>query len=115
VAGTAAYDLRETIKTIKANLGFGELQAMRDASPTGGALGQVAVQELEALQSTLASLNPNQSEEQLKANLETVKNLLERQKMYRRAAAEAKYGAGAVPGGAGGNKTSTGVQWSYEP
>lgn len=100
VAGTKAFDLRETVKTIKANLGFSELQAMRDASPTGGALGQVAVQELEALQSTLASLNPDQSDVQLLQNLATVRDLLERQKTYRRAAAEAKYGVEAeVPAG----------------
>lgn len=94
-AGTGAFDLRETAKTIKANLGFAELQAMRDASPTGGALGQVAVQELEALQSTLASLNPDQSEQQLRENLKTVRDLLERQKMYRRMAMEAKTGTAA--------------------
>jgi hypothetical protein len=102
VPGTGAYDLRKTVTTIKANLGFAELQAMRDASPTGGALGQVAIQELEALQSTLANLDPNQSEEQMKENLALVKQLLERQKMYRRMAAEAKYGVGgeepAAPG-----------------
>ncbi len=90
--GTKAYDLRKTAQTIKANLGFAELQAMRDSSPTGGALGQVAVQELEALQSTLESLDPNQSEDQLRKNLESVKLLLERQKQFRQQAYEAKYG-----------------------
>lgn len=110
--GSGAYDLRKTVTTIKANLGFSELQAMRDASPTGGALGQVAVQELEALQSTLANLDPNQSEEQLRENLALVKQLLERQKMYRRMAMEAKYGLGSEEAPAA---TSTGVQWSYEP
>jgi hypothetical protein len=101
VPGSKAYDLRAAVTTIKANLGFAELQAMRDASPTGGALGQVAVQELVALQSTLESLDPNQSEAQLKANLARVKELLERQKQYRRAAVEAKYGTGAAPAPAG--------------
>lgn len=104
LAGSKAYDLRSTATTIKANLGFAELQAMRDASPTGGALGQVAVQELEALQSTLANLDPNQSEPQLRANLEKIKVLMERQKEYRRAAAEVKYGPGATtapPAGGG--------------
>jgi hypothetical protein len=112
VPGSKAYDLRAAITTVKANLGFAELQAMRDASPTGGALGQVAVQELVALQSTLESLDPNQSEDQLKANLARVKELLERQKMYRQAAAAAKYSTPGVPSG---NQTSTGVQWSVEP
>lgn len=71
--GSDANDLRATLETIKANLGFAELQAMREASPTGGALGSVAVQELNALQSTVANLSPNQSEAQLRANLQKIK------------------------------------------
>jgi hypothetical protein len=74
IPGTSAYDLRNDVTTIKANLGFSELQKMREASPTGGALGQVAVQELEALQSTVRSINPNQSRETIVANLEKVRN-----------------------------------------
>ena len=76
--GTDAYDLRAEIDTLKANLGFDTLQAMRDASPTGGALGQVAVQELTMLQSTVASLDPNQSPEQLRRNLESVRDRYQR-------------------------------------
>jgi hypothetical protein len=70
---TDAYDLKQTVETIKANLGFQQLQAMREASPTGGALGSVAVQELNALQSTIANLNPNQSQEQITKNLKKVR------------------------------------------
>ncbi len=73
IPGTQAFNLKRTIDTIKANIGFQELQAMRAASPTGGALGQVAVQELDALQSTLGSLNTSQSRNQLIANLEKIK------------------------------------------
>lgn len=73
IPGSDANDLRATLGTIKANLGFAELQAMREASPTGGALGSVAVQELQALQSTVANLDPNQSEAQLRANLQKIK------------------------------------------
>jgi hypothetical protein len=69
VPGTGAYDLGKTIDTIKANIGFQELQAMREASPTGGALGQVAVQELNMLQAVLSNLDKNQSQEQLENNL----------------------------------------------
>lgn len=72
VPGGEAYDLRKTIDSIKANIGFQELQAMREASPTGGALGQVAVQELNFLQSVLGSLDADQSEEQLRTNLDAV-------------------------------------------
>lgn len=72
VPGTDAYNLNSKLTTIKANLGFDRLQAMRDASPTGGALGQVAVQELEGLQASVASLDPNQSEPQLRQQLARV-------------------------------------------
>jgi hypothetical protein len=60
-----ARKLANKIKTIKANLGFNELQQMRDASPTGGALGQVAVQEIEFLQSTIDALDQLESSEDL--------------------------------------------------
>lgn len=73
IPGTKAFDLDKTIDTIKANLGFSELQAMREASPTGGALGQVAIQELAMLQSTVASLEKGQSEPNLRRALEQVK------------------------------------------
>lgn len=78
VAGTPAYDLNTKLTTIKANLGFDRLQQMRDESPTGGALGQVAVQELEGLQATIASLDPNMSPPQLKENLMKVRGHYER-------------------------------------
>jgi hypothetical protein len=73
IPGTDAYDLDRTIDTIKANIGFNELQAMREMSPTGGALGQVAVQELNMLQSVISSLDKGQSQEQLRKSLEAVR------------------------------------------
>lgn len=73
VPGSDAYTLRQTIGTIRANIGFDRLQAMRDASPTGGALGQVAIQELEALQNSIAALDVGLPDDVLKANLEKVK------------------------------------------
>lgn len=62
---TDARTFKATVDTIKANLGFEELQAMRDASPTGGALGQVTERELAFLQSVEANLDTAQSPEQL--------------------------------------------------
>jgi hypothetical protein len=78
IAGTPAFNLRATAQTIKANLGFDRLQVMRDASPTGGALGQVAIQELEALQSSIGNLDPAQSPEQLIENLKAVQGHYQR-------------------------------------
>jgi hypothetical protein len=73
IPGTSARNLSGTLDTIKANLGFAELQAMRDASPTGGALGAIAVQELLALQATVASLDQAQSPTQLQKSLNDIK------------------------------------------
>lgn len=74
IPGSSAMDLKSTITTIKANIGFDRLQRMRAESPTGGALGQVAVQELVALQSTIANLDTAQSTEQFKANMKIAMN-----------------------------------------
>lgn len=95
VPGTKAYNVARQIETIKANLGFQELQAMREASPTGGALGAIAVQELVALQSTVANLDIGQSEEQLTANLTKIS------RHYQRwlDAVEGKAPAGGGPSG----------------
>ena len=73
IPGTDGRNLEEALKTIKANLGFDRLQQMRDASKTGGALGQVAVKELEALQASIASLDRGQSPATLRRNLEDIK------------------------------------------
>lgn len=72
IRGTPQYNLAAQLDTIKSNVGFAALQAMRAASPTGGALGQVSEQENRLLQSTLASLDQGQSPDQLKANLTKV-------------------------------------------
>ncbi len=77
VSQTPRANMDEAIAPIIANLGFDKLQAMRDASPTGGALGQVSNIELAALQKSLASLSLNQDAEQFEANLKKV------QKHYR--------------------------------
>jgi hypothetical protein len=78
IPGTEGRDLETALTTIKANLGFDRLQQMRDASKTGGALGQVAVKELEALQATVASLDRGQSPDKLRENLKDIKYYYDR-------------------------------------
>ena len=73
VGGTEARNLSKTIETVSATIGFDRLQRMRDESPTGGALGQVAVQELEALRATMGSLDITQDKEIVVRNLQRVK------------------------------------------
>ena len=72
--GTEARDLKSTLDTIRANVGFEKLQQMRNASPTGGALGQVSEMENRLLQSVLGSLEQSQSKEQLVFNLRRLEN-----------------------------------------
>ena len=73
IAGTEARDFESRLTTIKANIGFDKLQAMRDASPTGGALGQVSEMELRQLNASMGNLDNSQSPEQLRENLMAVR------------------------------------------
>jgi hypothetical protein len=70
--GSKAHDLHNLISTVKANIGFDQLSKMRTASPTGAALGNVTVQEIEYLQATIGALAQSQSAEQLAYNLKRV-------------------------------------------
>tara|TARA_R110000772_G_C13239559_1_gene433567 strand:- start:212 stop:1255 length:1044 start_codon:yes stop_codon:yes gene_type:complete len=72
IAGTDAYDLKQTISTIQANVGFDKLQSMRQLSKTGGALGSVSEKELALLTGALGSLDTAQSQEQFLAQLDRV-------------------------------------------
>jgi hypothetical protein len=74
IPGTPGYILTEgDLTELKAKIGFGELQEMRQNSPTGGALGQVAVQELKYLQNSLGALEPGLGGPKLIENLNKVK------------------------------------------
>lgn len=74
IPGTEAKDVSSVIDTIKANIGFEQLQRMREASPTGGALGQVAVQELKYLQAALGNLSTTQSPQRLAQTLDEIQS-----------------------------------------
>jgi hypothetical protein len=123
VQGTDAANLAAKLQTITANIGFEQLQKMRDESPTGGALGQVAVQELEALQSVLGSLKQGQSPAILKEQLDRMSvtlrnfekvrmNAFERE--YKRKPDIAAFTAGTEQGGGVGGTTSGGLSWSIK-
>lgn len=66
------------LDTLKSNIAFGELTAMREASKTGGALGQVSDREGQLLQSALGALDQLQSADQLKGQLEKIKASIQR-------------------------------------
>lgn len=78
IPGTAAYDIAQALTTIGANTSFAQLQQMREASPTGGALGAVSDNEQRLLQNSYAALSQSQSEAQFKTNLGRVRAIFER-------------------------------------
>jgi hypothetical protein len=70
-----AFELQQHLESIKSNVSIDQLQAMREASPTGGALGQVPVQQQVFLMQVLGSLSPSLSSDVLKENLNDVYNI----------------------------------------
>lgn len=135
VGATPNLELEGYLNTVKAQLGFEQLQAMREASPTGGALGQVTERELTFLQSVVESLDARYGEENIDQRLGVVRNLIQRNRVYRQleaagitdlndpvaqeALARFPLPAGtalpALPSGPGsqpnGNTTSTNIQY----
>lgn len=74
VGGTPGHNLNQLLTTIGGNLAFDKLQAMRAASPTGGALGSITERELAMLQATMGAISQSQSQEQLTDNLNRLWN-----------------------------------------
>lgn len=71
---SGARDFAAQIETLKANVGFNELTAMREASKTGGALGNVSNVELGLLTSALGALDTGQSPENMLEQLQQIKD-----------------------------------------
>lgn len=109
VPGTDARNFQAELDTLKANVAFGELTAMREASKTGGALGQVAVRELELLTSTLGSLDAGQSPANLKKQLGKVRDSIARWEM-----AQGGMAAPDRSGGDRGGDTASVQRWGRD-
>src|SRR6185312_6561449 len=108
--GSEASSVQARLNTLKSQIGFTVLQAMRDASKTGGALGQVSDKENELLQNNLAALDQAQSEGDLKRELGKIVDYVQGAKQRMQSAFDQTYGGQqAAPTG---NRTSSGVQWS---
>lgn len=78
IPGTAAYDLNQSLEPVRAILSFENLQEMRRNSTTGGALGSIAVRELELLGNTVRSLDTAQSPQQLASAIRETRSQLTR-------------------------------------
>jgi len=92
IPGTPAHDLSNLLDTIKANIGFDKLQAMRAASPTGGALGQVSERENKLLQMVFGSLEQSQTKKQLITNLKRLKTTIAQSRQRLRKAFMQQFG-----------------------
>jgi hypothetical protein len=77
--------------------GFQELQAMRDASPTGGALGQVSDSENRLLQQSAFASSRTQSEAKFRESVKTYLKLLRESKGRVENAYERTYGGRFTP------------------
>ena len=60
------------VETLKSKTGFATLQAMREASKTGGALGQISDKENELLQTNISSLDRSMSTNDFKESLKRI-------------------------------------------
>lgn len=81
----------EKYKSILARGGFSELQAMRAASPTGGALGNVSNQENQYLRDAFAAIGRSQDTADLKTALESAANVARAAKQRVREAYDMTY------------------------
>jgi hypothetical protein len=80
IPGSEAANAEAMLETLKSQTAFSVLQAMRNASKTGGALGQVSDKEGELLQNNLAALSKAQSYDAYRKSLQKIIDFTERAK-----------------------------------
>jgi hypothetical protein len=110
LSGTATSQ-QALIDELKGKLGVAALQAMRDASRTGGAVGSVTEREWPILQGQIALLDQAQSSQQFKTQLDEIKATIGR--MRNTAATAYKSTYGQPPRIAGSQRGSSG-SWKVE-
>lgn len=103
IGGTNAANYKAITDTIEANIAFDALAQMREASPTGGALGAISERELTLLGATLASLSQAQSPAQARRHLEELEaiytQIMQKAAAYPNAA-QFGFGSGSAPSSA---------------
>jgi hypothetical protein len=70
-----ASQIEDLVGSVRGNIGVDQLQQMRNASPTGGALGNVTERQLEGLQGLLGSLKVTGDRQILEDNLKRISNI----------------------------------------
>lgn len=92
--GGKAAGVQARLNTLKSQIGFNVLQAMREASKTGGALGAVSDKENELLQNNLAALDQAQNEGDLRTQLHLIRQYVDGAKQRLTGAYNQMYGEG---------------------
>lgn len=95
--GSDASNVAARLETLRSKTGFNVLQAMREASKTGGALGSVSERENTMLQNNLAALDTTQSPEAFKAGLQQIIDYVDGTKSRLASAYKDTYGTDFVP------------------
>lgn len=80
VPGTGSRNVSARINTLKAKTAFATLASMREASKTGGALGQISDKEEDLLRDAVSALDQGQSTEAFKGSLDRLKIHAEKSK-----------------------------------
>ena len=75
VPGTTEYTINSFKESALSNIGLDTLQRMRENNDTGGALGQVPIQQQARLEQVLGSLDLGQSPEIIEDNMKRVMNI----------------------------------------
>lgn len=75
IPGSAAANAQSRLETLRNQIAMSTLQAMRDASKTGGAVGNVTDREWPRLENALTSLNNAQSLGQMQESLRLIKQI----------------------------------------
>src|SRR5699024_10275942 len=75
VPGTVANRIAQFTDSALSNVGLDTLQYMREDSPTGGARGQVPIQQQKRLEQVLGYINIDQPPAVLEANIKRVINI----------------------------------------
>jgi hypothetical protein len=92
-----AADALADYNTLLTTAGFQELQAMRDASPTGGALGQVAVEENRMLQKSAFASSRAQNEAKFRQAVKDYISRMERSRNRVVSAFDRQFGGRVAP------------------
>lgn len=125
IPGTDAADFAANLDSLKSKVFAQTIQAMRDASKTGGAVGNVSDREGARFESMLASLMQSQSEKQFKENLQAIIDYTAELKTsykdaYRKTygeidRTEPEAGSGSDGGKAGAGSGGERQEWERDP